>query len=241
MLARPRSLPTFALAGVLQPVWLVVGSLLFGALRPGYDPIRDSISELGEQAAINAILWNLGGFAGMALLYVAYSAAIRAAFGGGWLFRLVVIQAIALVGSGLFSCDAGCPPVPQSPSMWGHTISGLTYFAITSVIPLVAWRTFRARPDWHSLAPVSAWVGLLLTLLFFMGPVVFGADRVGLWQRVFLVPACAWQIALAFRLHGVLKEESGAASQGQVRGAGGLAGFDPATNRVAREELIDDH
>lgn len=192
-----------AFAGVLQPILLLGGSLLMGGLRPGYNPLRDAISELGEQGAANASLWDLGGFGGSALLYAAYAPAIRAAFGGGWLFRLVVIQALAMAASGVFRCDPGCPPIPQSTSMWGHTISGLTYFAITSVVPFVAWRTFRSRTEWRSLALVSLGVGLLLTLLFFIGPAL-GADRVGVWQRVDLVVAYAWQIAVALRLHAVL-------------------------------------
>ena len=206
MPTRIRSLSSsdLALAGVLQPVLLFGGSFLLGALRPGYEPVRDAISELGEQGAANAWLWDLGGFGGMALLYALYSVAIRAAFGGGWLFRLVLIQAIASAGSGLFSCDPGCPPVPQSTSMWGHTISGLTYFAITSVIPFVAWRTFRARTEWRSLAPVSLGVGVILALLFVIGPTL-GPDRVGVWQRIDLAVAYAWQIVVALHVRATFK------------------------------------
>jgi hypothetical membrane protein len=234
MLTGTRSLrrSDLALAGMVQPVWLLGGSLLMGALRPGYEPLRDAISELGEQGAANALLWNVGGFGVMAVLYAVYSVAMRAEFGGGWLFLLVAIQAIASAGGGVFSCDPGCPPVPQSPSMWGHTISGLTYFAITSVIPLAAWRPFRARKEWRSLAPASLGVGLLLVLLFFIGPIL-GPDRVGVWQRVDLVVAYAWQIAVALRLRAVLSELSGAAREDHVRRTGGLAGLDPPADRIA--------
>jgi hypothetical membrane protein len=70
---------------------LVYGSLLFGALRPGYEPMRDAISELGEQGASNALIWDIGGFGGMAVLYALSAAAIRAEFGAGWSCRLVAL------------------------------------------------------------------------------------------------------------------------------------------------------
>jgi hypothetical protein len=168
----------------------------------------------------------------MALLYAMYSGAIRAAFGGGWVFRLVVIQAIASAGSGVFSCDPGCPPAPVSMSGWLHMV-GLVYFAATALLPFVAWRTFRGRSEFRSLRSVSFGMGVLLTVLFFIGPVVFGADRVGLWQRMFLIPAYAWQIVVALRVHDALNEASGAASDRQVRRAGGLAGPDPSADRIA--------
>jgi hypothetical membrane protein len=192
-----------ALAGVLQPIWFLGGSLLFGALRPGYEPLRDAISELGEQGASNALLWDVGGFGGMAVLYALYAAAIQAEFGAGLLFGLVALQAIATAGSGLFSCDAGCPPVALSTSGSLHIVFGLSYFLITTLIPFVAWRQFRARADWRSLARISLWTGTLLAALFLVGPSL-GVDRVGAWQRADLLLAYAWQIAVAIRLYRLL-------------------------------------
>jgi hypothetical membrane protein len=200
---RPQ-LPQLALAGIVQPVWMLGGSLVLGATVPGYEPLRDAISELGEQGAATALAWNIGGFGLSAILYALYAVAIRAGFGSGWLLRLAVGQAIFLGASGLFSCDAGCPPVPQSTSMLLHTIAGLAYFAITTVLPVVAWRTFRFRSEWRSLARPSLAVGLVLIGLFFVGPTL-GQDRVGVWQRLMLAIAYAWQIAVALRLSRLLK------------------------------------
>jgi hypothetical membrane protein len=197
-------LSRLALAGMIHPIWFLGASAVLGALRPGYEPLRDSISELGEQGAADALVWNIGGFGVAALLYALYAVAIRAGFGPGWLFRLTVVQAILAACSGLFSCDPGCPPVPQSPMMLLHTIVGLTYFAITTVLPVVAWRTFRQRAEWRPFAPPSLAVGVVLIALFLIGPAL-GADRVGVWQRVVLLIAYAWQIAVAFRLHRLLK------------------------------------
>jgi hypothetical membrane protein len=204
MTTRPHLLPRLALAGVLEPVWLLGFSFVLGVLRAGYDPLRDAISELGERGAPSALLWNVGGFGVVALLYAAYAIAVRASLGPGWLFRLTVLQATFIAASASFNCDAGCPAVPQSGSMLGHMLAGLAYFAITCVLPLIAWNTFRGRTEWAGYARPSLLVGIVLIGLFVVGPFL-GQDRVGIWQRTTLVVAYAWQIAVALRLRARLR------------------------------------
>jgi hypothetical membrane protein len=179
-------------------------SISLGLLRPDYQPLRDAMSELGERGAPNALLWNIGGFGVLALLYAGYAIAIRAWFGSGWLFRLTLLQAIFIAASASFNCDPGCPAVPQSGTMLGHMIAGLVYFAVTCVLPLVASRTFTARAEWAGYARPSFLVGLVLVTFFVVGPLL-GQDRVGVWQRTTLLVAYAWQIAVALRLGGLLQ------------------------------------
>lgn len=204
-MSAPRQwLARFALAGVVLPVWFLGASLVFGALRPGYAPLRDAISELGEKGAPNALVWNIGGFGIVALLYGLYAIALHAGFGSGWLFRLGVLQAIFIAAGASLNCDPGCPPVPQTTTMLGHMIVGLAYFAINTVLPLVGWRTFRHRPEWRPYARPSLAAGVILVGFFFIGPIL-GEDRVGAWQRAVLVIAYAWQVAVALHLHAQLE------------------------------------
>ena len=203
----PQRTWTLAFAGALQPAWLLGGSIAFGALRPGYDATR-AISELGEQGYALAVAWNVVGFGGAALLYGLYAVAVGAVFGRGWLFWLTAAQAVTIAGGGLFSCDPGCPPVMSTPQGWLHAAFGLPYFAVTSALPLVAWRVFRSLPDWRPLAPVSLAAGLLLVLLFVAGPFVFGAERVGLYQRTALALAGVWAAAVALRLSERLRQHN---------------------------------
>lgn len=198
-----------ALAGALIPVWLLGGSLFVGSLRTGYDPLRDAISELGEQGAPTALLWNVGGFGVVALLSAAYSFAIRAGLRTRLLFWLAVLQAIFMAAGAYFYCDPGCPPVPETARMVGHIVAGLTYFGITCILPLVAWRTFRRRQEWHAYARPSLAVGVVLIGLFIVGPTL-GQDRVGVWQRATLLIALSWQTAVALRLHTLLRGEPAA-------------------------------
>ena len=199
----------FALAGVLEPVWFLGGSIVFGGLRPGYD-MGHAISELGQQGSAYAVVWNVAGFGGAALLWLLYAFALGAALGRGWLFRLTAFQALTMAASGTFGCDPGCPLVMSSWQGWTHTAVGLSVFAVTCVIPLVASRTFRPRAEWRSLASVSLIVGVVLVGLFIAGPIVFRADQVGYWQRLTLLIAGAWQAAAALRLWRVSGSGSGA-------------------------------
>ncbi|MDP9276477.1 MAG: DUF998 domain-containing protein [Chloroflexota bacterium] len=196
--SRGRSVPFFALAGPLAIIWILAGSVVFGALRAGYDASH-AISELGAQGSQNAAVWNVVGFGGTAVLYALYAVAIAAEFGRGWLYRLTLVQVVAIAGGGLFSCDPGCPPAMTSWQGWGHTVAGLSYFAVTCVLPLVAWRVFRSRGEWRSVAPISLVAGIVLVGLFLVGPFLFGAELVGFWQRITLVLVGAWTAVVALR------------------------------------------
>lgn len=201
MKERSDLIPYLALAGALQPIWLLGGAIVFGTYRAGYEPVAHAISELGQQSAPNAVAWNIIGFGGAATLLLFFALAIREIFGAGWLFRLLAISAIALYAGASFSCDPGCPPVPSSTAGILHNVAGLTYFALTALLPFVAWRTFRARDEWADLAPLTLAAGFLLLALFVLSPVTFGVERSGLGQRIFLAPAGLWSIVVATRVY----------------------------------------
>lgn len=201
-----RPSPLLALAGALTPIWILGSAVVFGAFRPGYDA-NHAISELGQQGSANAVAWNIVGFGGTALLYALYSVAIAAVIGRSWVYRLTVLQALAVAGSSLFGCDPGCPPSMVTWQGWAHTVTGLTYFAATCVLPVVAWRTFRQKDDLRPLARVSLAAGILLTALFFAGPLLFGSEHVGIWQRTTLVMSGAWASAVALRLWALLRRD----------------------------------
>ena len=130
-----------------------------------------------NEASPNALLWNVGGFGVVAVLYAAYALAIRGWFGSGWLFRLTVLQAVFIAAGASFNCDPGCPPVPQSGTMLGHMIAGLAYFVVTCVLPLAAWQTFNGRSEWTSYARPSLLVGLVGSWLAGVAGLARGSGR----------------------------------------------------------------
>ena len=184
--------------------------MLFGSWRAGYSPAH-AISELGQQGGSNALAWNLVGFGGSAVLYLVYAIAILACFGRSWLAWLTVAQGVAIAAGGVFSCDPGCPAVMVTPEGWGHTVAGLSYFALVVTLPLVAWGEFRNRAEWRSLARPSAIVGLCLVGLFLVGP-LFGQGAVGIWQRTVLVIAYSWAMVVALRIYRLLGQRASPAT-----------------------------
>lgn len=83
---------------------------------------------------------------------------------------------------------------------WAHSVVGLMYCAVTCVAPIVAWRAFRQRTEWRSLGLISLAAGVVLPGSFFSGPLLFGPELVGLWERLTLAIAGAWATMVALRL-----------------------------------------
>ena len=189
-----------AIAGAIEAAWFLGLSLLLGLARQGYDPIHDAISRLGEQGSSSPLVWNVGGFGVAAFLYALYAIAIADRFGRGAFALTTLLQAVTLAGSAVFSCDLGCPPAPTSTSGALHTVFGLPYFAVTCLAPFVAAWTFRRHDEWRPVVTGSAAIGALLVALFLVGPFLFGAEWIGLWQRLVLVPALVWQAWVSIRL-----------------------------------------
>jgi len=189
-----------ALAGIAMPIALLGFATLLGLVQPDYDPLRDAISELGAKGSPNQLAWQAGGFAVGAVLELLYALALRTEFGWGWLAGLTLAVAASLAVMTVSPCDAGCPPVPASPTMAMHTVAGLTAFAIFFMLPIAGWRSFRRRSEWAGLARPSLVIGLVLVVGFLAGPVL-GPDRIGAWQRAYLVLYAAWQISVATELY----------------------------------------
>jgi hypothetical membrane protein len=210
----------FALAGIAMPIAVLGYATLLGLAQSGYDPFRNAISELGASGSPNQLAWQVGGFAVAAVLQLVYALALRDEFGMGWLCGLTLATAAGLAVMTVSPCDAGCPPVPRSPTMAVHTVTGLAVFAIFFLLPIVGWWTFRRRPAWSSLARPSLVVGLGLVVGFLASP-AFGPDRIGTWERGYIVLFSAWQIAVAWRLHRLsIRRRTPAAEWPQLAGAG---------------------
>jgi len=205
MNASPRAIaPRLALFGILTPIWLLGFATVLGATRAGYDPFRNAISELGADGSPNPLVWQIGGFAVAATLELVYAFALLREFGRAWLVWLTVAISILLFASGSAPCDPGCPAMPASGKMAIHAFAGLSVFASMMLLPIVGWRTFRARSAWVGFASGSLGVGVVLTVLFAIGPVL-GPDRIGIWQRTFLTIFGTSQGVVAWRLHGRLQ------------------------------------
>jgi len=181
-------LPLLAAAGVLMPLWFFGFATILGLTRAGYDPFRDAISRLGEQGVANSLIWQLGGFFTCGVLELGFAGALWLTFRGPWLAGLMVAIAALLATS-------AAAPMPTPV----HMIAGLLLFACFALSPLAAWRQFRRLPEWADLSRGSLVVGVVLVIWLLLQP-IFDPDRLGLWQRAFLVVALGWQVIVAWRV-----------------------------------------
>jgi hypothetical protein len=82
----------------------------------------------------------------------------------------------------------------------------MPYFGTATIVPFVAFVTFRRRAEWQSLATFSLVIGVLMAALFIAGPFLFGSDRVGIWQRTTLTTGFVWAAVVGYRLFGLLRQ-----------------------------------
>lgn len=199
-MTRDRLVAWFALVALA----LYIGSwVVAGAVREGYDPVEQAISELFELGAPWAsrglLLLGLGA---SGLAFVAFGPTLhRVLPGRGRLGpALVVIAGIGTLGVMAAPCQPGCPGAGTSATDTWHTVAaGVGYTALATAPLAVAWRLRHDRPSW---AGWSAGLGGLAVLLFVVYLLDLVAAAGGLQQRLFNTVADVWYaVAAVWVLH----------------------------------------
>lgn len=194
-----RSQLLLGLCGILSAAFLVFATLLGGALRDGYQPVRDSISELYETGAPNARV--------LMILFTAYHALVipfavglhrglpRARY--GWVGPLLLALA-GLLGIPLGSyarCDPGCFGATTFRGQLHGILVLITVPLIFSAM-FAIWRRLRHHAEWLGYARYT-----LGTMLF---GVTFGVAMIpfvqgpyaGLLERVSVSLILQWYIVM---------------------------------------------
>ncbi|XVQ06769.1 DUF998 domain-containing protein [Spirillospora sp. CA-255316] len=195
MASRKPLWPGIAGPSLFTLVWLVEG-----AIRPGYDPMRNWISEL----ALTSRGWiQITGFLVSGLLIAVYGIALRDALSDGpgalWGPRLVTVTGTALALAGAFVIDPGTyrpPGTPAGPTWHGvlHDIFGAVVFVAAAVTVVVLSKR---------LTPWIGWVTAtaMLTLWAASG-VAEGIDHApaGLLQRLSILTGFGYLAWTALRI-----------------------------------------
>lgn len=186
-------------AGPRGPVWLglsaAVGGigptilyLVLGALRPGYDPVRQQISVLGTGSEG---FWMNAGFVLAGLLVITGMIGFGLALAPRMQPRprAAVITLLALPAFGLIICGF----FPMDTDLLLHTIGaqiacGLPIFTFT-IAACLLWRNSRPLAVWLIISAVFSLLALLGYL--FLGPTtphdfqtIHGGGIIGLWERI---------------------------------------------------------
>lgn len=193
-----------ALVGMLGPVGYLVLVTVLGLLWDGYDPIRDTQSELGAIDAPYRLVMNLAGFMGLGVCILAFAAAYWLVLSPSWAKTLatglLVLAGVGMVVVGFFPCDAGCVDVTATGRL--HSLfsmpGAIGLPAAVMVSALVFRRDRRFATAWQV---VSFWLGLAALVA---GPII-AVELVeggnGLLQRAAMWTPLVWLTAVSVKLY----------------------------------------
>lgn len=195
-----------ALAGIIGPILFVVGIWIFGLIRPGYDPIRQHISELGEVGSSNAGIFNLVVFLGLGLLMIAFSIGLKRGINDGKISKFVPILIAASgfgwVGASIFNCDQACVTVSTTGRL--HDLTAVVALFGMLIAPFAIRSQLKKDPRWESYQPFSLVMGILAlicTAVMFSTAVTPSLEPYrGLIQRLAFYPPLFWMEIMAIRL-----------------------------------------
>lgn len=204
-------------SGAIGPILFALVFLIEGALRPGYNAWRTTIStlSLSDHGWVQIANFHLFG-----LSTLCFAVGLKRVFKSGLASVsapiLFAIVGIGLILAGIFVTDPflGYPlssPAHMPDSLHGtiHNLAALTVFIVLPAICFLLGRRFARIPAWRSWSIISMIAGSLVLIFFawFFTSVMAAADAVpgedihaGLLERVTSVIGCLWMSALAFRL-----------------------------------------
>ncbi len=195
------STPTIlAVAGMVAPIMFWSVFTIAGLLRPGYDPLRQYVSEL----ALGPGGWlQTANFLLMGLLLIAFAAGLHNGIPDGPRAcpALLVVAGVGFLLSGVFARDlpGSEPTLPGEVHKYASYILLALPLASLSIAPHL-----KQDPRWRALAPYSVAAGLLTLLLlpgYFWGIQAASLQPwMGLYQRVLIAIPMSWLEVMAVRL-----------------------------------------
>lgn len=166
-------------AAIIGPIQSVLGWVIAGSLWPGYDPVKQTISDLAaNESPVNWIMASFFVFGGTLTLIASIYARTLALPGRLALF----LSAICTYGLTIF-------PTPLIGYSLMHRIFAIASFVLSAGWPILAMR-FRKDAPWV-IRPLASIVGTFLqtalALWFLSTWTDPSATTVGIWERVVAV------------------------------------------------------
>ena len=212
-----------AAAGVAAPIMFCSVFTIAGLIRPGYDPLRQYVSEL----ALGPNGWlQTANFLVMGLLLIAFAVGLhhRIPDGSRVSPALLVVAGVGFLLSGIFARD-----LPgTTPTMQGEVHKYASYILLA--LPLASLSIaprLKQDPRWRALAPYSVASGLLTLLLlpgYFWGIQAASLQPwMGLYQRILIAIPMSWLEVMAVRLLLVASRSDGTSASGSPPMVTGIA------------------
>jgi len=195
--------------GMAASIAFTTGYLLEGALRPGYDWVRQPISALalGPDGWVQSLNFILFGLLSCATAF-ASRPTLTPGFGARWYPRLRLLSGVALICTGLVDQDPGRGypvgiPAPLHPSLHAqlhNLVSVVSLVAVVGQLTLLGIRFSRER-RWRGWA-VSAFVAAvaMMACLAVFGALTAQGGPAGVFEKVAGVIPAVFGIAFTGRL-----------------------------------------
>ena len=199
-----------ALAGTVGPVLFFAVLIVEGAVRPGFRPLHNTISELtfGPRGWIQT-----ANFVVFGILFLIFARGVKttindsrsARLGGALLFAI----GLGVLGCGLSRAESWPPSSMGAPGLVHVFSSIVLIFALLPVATGVMARAFAGDVRWRSLALATGMTSFVTLALLVGGlalmsppgqPARIGNEYAGLIQRVDVAVFLVWQIAVARRM-----------------------------------------
>ena len=201
-LLQSRLVTTSLLAGVIGPILFAIIVIALGYQWTGYNPLTQTISELGATNAPTMGLQALN-FAILGILTVIFAVGLTIHNGR---FRstsiLVGIYGIgALLVAGL-PCDPGCSFKGTSVVQIAHSLDALISFVALAIAPSLFRRSSKTLQLWTKTSVWSLRLGIvsMFSLVAYLVITVLSlSPYVGFFQRIFLGLLFAWMAMIAYK------------------------------------------
>jgi hypothetical membrane protein len=189
--------------GVIGPIGYVALVTALGILWEGYDPIRDTQSELGASDSPYGPVMNVAGFVGLGVSILAFAAAYWSVIHRSTWKALAVaasiVAGVGMIAVGFFPCDPGCVDVTATGRL--HSTFSMPVAIAVPVAAMLSAGAFRIDGRFGIGWQVSSfWLGLLSLA---SGPIIAAAaveDVNGLLQRAAMWIALGWVVAVSSKL-----------------------------------------
>lgn len=188
-------------AGIVSPLWIVVGVTIAGFLFPDYNHYHQALSELGATGSATQIISPAINNYPLGVLFILFGIGIFKSVtftAAKFTALLIIIHGLGSIAAGYFPCDFGCQPDIQSLNQQRHNIAGMAMFIslllACSIWIFIAHRVFGT----YRLAIFSACCALagIISFILMVWAVRTG-DGLGFYQRINYGSSLIWLLGLA--------------------------------------------
>lgn len=190
----------FFTIGIIGPIFYFLLLTILGLLWNNYNPILQSMSEIGSVVSPYKDIMNYLGFSLLGVSISLFGVGLLKKFGRGVVqyltFFSVLIAGIFMFAVGFFPCDAGCVDVTKTGEM--HSLTS-TVPSITLPLAAMLLATTITKKWGKGWGYISFWLGILSMA---SGPIMFipqAAPYFGIVQRVGIGLSLLWMVVISIK------------------------------------------